>query len=940
MKTIYVLIGIALSMAAQASAVTPVSSLIARLGRSLVERKATTEPLLHIDGNSAVQGSEFNLFARPLSGYAGSYVVIDAVMDGNPVALEHPTQDLWIFNQAQFERIATHTIVFSVSLESASQADQISSGLSQLQGQIQTLQLQIANTTDANQLAQLQATLNEKIALQSQLTAQLISLKNAIGTQSYSFTVAPAPSNSATFPRITSVAPTLGATSGGTALTIIGANFTNGLAVSIGGIPATNVAVLSSTSITATSPSFTSDGAKDIKVSLPLASGETEPKEALLTNGFFATSTPLGGLLIPVAITGAPQTVSLGAAAALIGGQSVAPSGHALNYAWSLISKPSGSSLATGATFATTANTSATPDYPGSYVFQLLATDTSTGTVSAPSLTVVTANIPNASLTATAPAITMVRNSTASSQVTVADANSPYLKFSYYITQAPLYGPVSVSSSGLVTYHELSTNTAVLVDLIGVTVVDNAIPQNSFTVTIPVTITASTLPSYSGTGCTRQSNTAPYLVYCGANGFSAPNGSIASVIWNYGDGTPNQPIVLTGTSIVGYPHYYPTFGTFYEEITVTDNLGALSNFLFKKTFSNSAIPTASFTLSSVSGTAPFAVTANATASSSPVNSTLTYRWIWGDGTAAETGTGAAFATRSHTYSGSGTFKPSLAVTDTLGNFIQNTGTVYVGVAVPATGSPPSAFADITSTRWQTVNTPITFNGSNYSMDANPAGGIASYTWNYGDYSACPSNGCNDTGANVSHAYSQPMNYFMSLTAKNALGGASVTQYYEVASVTRGLPPRAMFNLARTSGVAPFSISVDGSSSFDYDGSIVSYDWKWGDGTADSSTTASSHTYTAPGTYFPSLTVVDNDGNAHNNTQMITITATMRIEPRDGEGDGDDDQTQILTSACAQGNGAACDQLAKIFAAKGDSVTAANLEIKACGLNYQPACSGR
>jgi PKD repeat protein len=455
-----------------------------------------------------------------------------------------------------------------------------------------------------------------------------------------------------------------------------------------------------------------------------------------------------------------------------------------------------------------------------------------------------------------------------------------------------------------------------------------------------VSITTSTQPTFSSPSCSRQSNTVPYLVYCSASAFAALNGSIASVLWNYGDGTPAQPILLTGTAISGYPHYYTTFGTFYEQLVVTDNLGALNNFLFTRPFSNSSIPTAKFTLSSVAGAPPLAVTANATASTSPVGSALTYRWTWGDGSTAEVGTGAAFATRSHTYTVNGTFKPTLAVSDTLGNLTQNIGTVFVGVSVPSTGSPPTAFADITSTRWQTVGVPITFNGSTYSIDPNPSGGIASYTWNYGDFSTCPSTGCSDSGANVSHVYSNPTNYFASLTTANALGGSSVTQFYEVAGVNRGLPPRAMFNLPHASGVAPFAISVDGTSSFDYDGSIASFDWKWGDGTADSTNSTASHLYSAVGTYFPSLTVVDNDGNSNTNSQVITVTANISLETRFDQGDGiDDGQTQILVNACAQGSGAACDQLASIYISNGDSVTGQNLKAKACQLGFASDCGG-
>jgi len=55
-------------------------------------------------------------------------------------------------------------------------------------------------------------------------------------------------------------------------------------------------------------------------------------------------------------------------------------------------------------------------------------------------------------------------------------------------------------------------------------------------------------------------------------------------------------------------------------------------------------------------------------------------------------------------------------------------------------------------------------------------------------------------------------------------------------------------------------SVDASGSYDPDlGTIVSYDWNWGDGMTESSAVATAtHTYAAEGTYTITLTVTDND----------------------------------------------------------------------------------
>lgn len=69
-------------------------------------------------------------------------------------------------------------------------------------------------------------------------------------------------------PAITSITPSSGTTSGGTSITILGAGFVSGATITIGGNAATSVTFLSSTSLTAVTPSGTS-GAKNVVVTNP-----------------------------------------------------------------------------------------------------------------------------------------------------------------------------------------------------------------------------------------------------------------------------------------------------------------------------------------------------------------------------------------------------------------------------------------------------------------------------------------------------------------------------------------------------------------------------------------------------------------------------------------------------------------------------------------------
>ena len=79
-------------------------------------------------------------------------------------------------------------------------------------------------------------------------------------------------------PTVSSVSPNSGSTSGGTAVTITGTNFAAGATVTFGGAAATNVVVVNSTTITATTPAG-SAGAVTVTVKVSGQSGS-------LTNGF------------------------------------------------------------------------------------------------------------------------------------------------------------------------------------------------------------------------------------------------------------------------------------------------------------------------------------------------------------------------------------------------------------------------------------------------------------------------------------------------------------------------------------------------------------------------------------------------------------------------------------------------------------------------------
>ena len=90
----------------------------------------------------------------------------------------------------------------------------------------------------------------------------------------------------------------------------------------------------------------------------------------------------------------------------------------------------------------------------------------------------------------------------------------------------------------------------------------------------------------------------------------------------------------------------------------------------------------------------------------------------------------------------------------------------------------------------------------------------------------------------------------------------------------------------TTGYAPLTVDFNGRTSFDNDGWITFYEWKFGDGTPDSLRGTISHTYATPGTYSAQLMVIDNLGVRGFATVQITVAdpAGTGLQTLDSPGD--------------------------------------------------------
>jgi PKD repeat protein len=387
-----------------------------------------------------------------------------------------------------------------------------------------------------------------------------------------------------------------------------------------------------------------------------------------------------------------------------------------------------------------------------------------------------------------------------------------------------------------------------------------------------------------------------------------PDGTIATYLWQFGDGT--------GSSGPTAHHVYATSDPHDVTLTVTDDSGATG--IVRKPAPANIAPVATFTVDCSGPTCTF----DASGSSDPDGTIASYVWSFGDGAVIGAG-----ATVTHGYA-TGTFSARLIVADSAGAVGTALRTLSVVNAPPVatftvacsgpactfdgsgssdpdgtiasytwylgdgqiragygahlnytyhtgTFSPTLIVADnsgATGTAVQTlsvVNAPpvatftSTCNGLTCTFDgsgsSDPDGTITRYVWSFGDGAWSYF-----SGAVVSHTFAAGT-YTVTLFVTADVETASLSHTVSVAAANA--PPVASF----TSSCSGLTCSFNASGSSDPDGTIASYAWSFGDGTSGSGATVS-RTYAAGGSYTVTLTVTDNGNAASQTAHVVTVTA--------------------------------------------------------------------
>jgi len=331
------------------------------------------------------------------------------------------------------------------------------------------------------------------------------------------------------------------------------------------------------------------------------------------------------------------------------------------------------------------------------------------------------------------------------------------------------------------------------------------------------------------------------------SGSSDSDGTIASHAWNFGDGSTDSGVAPW--------HRFNNPGTYIVILTVTDDDGAIDTMTQAvQVGSSNQAPVAAFSATPTNPMVNAWVQFDATASADSDGSIVSYSWNFGDGS---TDIGSLVW---HRFSVAGTYVVTLTVTDDDGATDSTSHAIQVG---PSNQSPVAAFTFAPPI--PLVNGWVQFNASAAS---DPDGSIVNYAWNFGD-------GSTDIGSVVWHRFSGAGIYVVTLTVTDDDGAANtITQAIQVGGSVNSAPTASFSHLPASPTIGEW-VRLDGTGSTDSDGSISSYQWSFGDGTAPVSGPVVYHQFTGAGTYVVSLTVTDDDGATDSAVQGIGVGTVLQ-----------------------------------------------------------------
>ncbi|MEO0312715.1 MAG: hypothetical protein RIQ89_2372 [Bacteroidota bacterium] len=317
------------------------------------------------------------------------------------------------------------------------------------------------------------------------------------------------------------------------------------------------------------------------------------------------------------------------------------------------------------------------------------------------------------------------------------------------------------------------------------------------------------------------------------NSISTSPDPIVNYQWIFGDGNN------ANTTTVNTNHTYTATGAFDVTLIVTTSTGCTDTLVKPLHIRVGNKPNANFSWSE--DTVCRIESVNFTDLSTPVDSTTSWFWDFGDG-----GTSTQ-QNPSHQFADTGLFTITLIVRS-----FGCADTLIINDLIKVL--PPKA--EFTFTQSCANYFEVIFDDNSKGAD--------SVVWKFGDGTIDSTNNTNPT-----HIYSVRGPMFVTLIAYNFTTGCldSVTQQLIIAE------PIAFFNMLPKTGCYPLTVNFTDASQ-----DAISFGWDFGDGTPNSILQNPSHTYALPGFYTVTHTITDLNGCVD---QLVKVDSIHVLGPTPG-----------------------------------------------------------
>src|SRR5450432_41522 len=563
----------------------------------------------------------------------------------------------------------------------------------------------------------------------------------------------------------------------------------------------------------------------------------------------------------PVAVTGAPTTITLPVSnTTLDGTKSYDPDGSISKYAWVLVSGTGGT-----ITNAAAASTTVTGLTQGTYVYKLTVTDNSNASVSALDTMIVKAavNLPPIANAGADQTIVLPVNSVSVDGSASKDQDNGGLISSYAWIQSsgPSTASIGTATNATSTISGLQLGTYVfkltVTDASGATAVD------SLSILVKA---AANIPPIANAGSSKSITLPVNTVNLDGSLSTDPDGTIVSYSWVQISGPSPSAITNAAAAVTAANNL--SAGQYIFELTVKDNGGASTKAQVKITVVTAA-PQPPIANAGANQTILLPlnhVTMDGSASIAPSGNIVGYSWKQISGPSTATLTAASSAQTDANALLAGTYLFQLTVVDNNNEMAMDSVTITVN---PANNIPPVANAGTSITITLPVNT-ATLDGSK-SSDAD--GSITTYSWTKISGPNNPgSTGVNTASLSLTGLVAGQYIYQLTVTDNNGATTSAQVKVTVVASPNQ--VPVANAGPDQTITAPASSVILDGSASYDPDGTITAYSWIMNSGLgsviiSNGNSNKPSVTGLQPGTYSFQLTVTDNSGAV--NTDLVTIT---------------------------------------------------------------------